>query len=602
MRKPENTDIKANTVKDQITRIPSLKSHPEAEHLIEIITGETNISSAGFPYISDKSFRIFIEQVPHLFNDGARLLTWLQTLEKELTGITDISYDMMQSIERAIKVLRTVVFTAAITAPPDLWLLKQVLSTHKELGILDRLISGYAVDPEEYAREKKLNFKQLKTDLHFLYSRGYLRKGDGYFLISKNPAIASVLENITVIEREHCINFVPALTEWFSSSGKDSKKETFLRKWLRLNVVNQPTHSWVANLFQIELGYRLLPLILSLRVLEITKELKNEAVLKENLPAVLPEMREIFEFAGFLNNGNVSELGARVFARGPGSFGIIGAYYPYLNHLKKLLTSKEVVPWVHRGDNVAASQDANWKTFKAANDQLELFCKIYHFHYTVFIEHAVGQGEATRQRFIRNGEKNIKYFGADLEDAAIDEAIKQQGLGILPQNMQFIRSADIGEPEKVINFLKEQYLANEPTVMMVGNGFHEIRKQTNKKMIAVFKLYQRANFLLIFTEESALHDEALIHTAWNTYHAGFRYVHEISGQGLRPAVERESGTERWSWRKCALQGGYIILDKFSHRSRTIYPYKRPKHKNPSISVTYFCVPREMAIKLGIEIG
>jgi hypothetical protein len=293
-------------------------------------------------------------------------------------------------------------------------------------------------------------------------------------------------------------------------------------------------------------------------------------------------------------------LGTRVFERGPGAFGIIGAYHPYLNQLTELLKSGTSETWVHRAENVAASQAANRKTFSIANDKLDQFCLDHGFAYTVFIEHAVGRGEAIRQRFERDGKADVRFFGADLEDTAIDQALQQQELGVLPNNLQFIRSADIGEPHKVTNYLDELGLSGEPTVMMVGNGFHEIRQQTNEKMVEVFRDYAQARYLLIFTEESALHDEALIRTAWNTYHAGFRYVHEMSGQGLRPAVERERSGTRWSWRKCAELAGYRVLDEYGYRSRDIYPYQRPKHKNPAISVTYFCVPLEIAQKLGVE--
>ena len=193
-----------------------------------------------------------------------------------------------------------------------------------------------------------------------------------------------------------------------------------------------------------------------------------------------------------------------------------------------------------------------------------------------------------------------RLVGADLEDAAIDQAIKQQEKGFLPRNMQFIRSADIGDPDKVIRYLLEQGLSTESAVMMVGNGFHEVRDQTNERMIEAFKTYQEAGIIVIFTEESALADKDLVNTAWNTYHAGFRYVHEMSGQGLRPAWESEEEHSRWSWRKCASLGGYMILDRFSYRTRTIYPYTRPHRLNPSISVTDFCVPKKLAKSLAVK--
>lgn len=591
----------ASAAEVELSGLPSLKTHPRHELLWEIVTGETNVSSAGYPYISDRSFRLFIEGVAHLFEDGAAILSWLRVLEEELAAARIASVDK-ESVERAVKVLRTVVLTAGVTAPPDLWLLKQVLSTHKKIGTLDWLLAGNALEPDEYAEEHGLSLEQLRVDLHFLYARGYLRKGDSNFLISDREPVAKTLGSIGTIGPELRVDFVPRLIEWFESKGSDRRQLDFLNGWLRIAASDVPTGSWRANHFQIELGYRLLPLVLSLRALEITGSLVEGAALAEHVPALVPEMSLVFDHAGLIRNGRVSELGARVFRVGPGPFGIIGSYHPYLNQLEALLASKEASVRVRRGDNVAASQDANRKTFKAANDRLDDFCREYGFEYAVFIEHAVGQGEAIRQRFERSGEEKIKYFGADLEDAAIDQAIAQQERGNLPRNMRFIRSADIGEPRHFMRFLEREGVAELQAVMMVGNGFHEIRDQTNERMIEVFRAYREAGFVLIFTEETALSDEALLHTAWNTYHAGFRYVHEMSGQGLRPAWERGDVGQRWSWRKCATEGGFVVLDEYSYRSRTIYPHKRPQHKNPSISVTYFCVPRRLAGELGIEAG
>lgn len=128
--------------------------------------------------------------------------------------------------------------------------------------------------------------------------------------------------------------------------------------------------------------------------------------------------------------------------------------------------------------------------------------------------------------------------------------------------------------------------------MMVGNGFHEVRNQTNQKMLEVLRGYQQAGILLIFTEETGLSDSDLLATAWNTYHAGFRYVHEMSGQGLRPAWDSKR-RKVWSWRRCARLAGYTVLDRYTVATRTIFPTRKPHRKNPSISVTYFCVPESV---------
>lgn len=589
----------AHHLKDRLAEIPSLRTQPHWKTLTRIVTGKTQISSAGYPYISDESFRLFIETVPHLFQDGEAILSWLRYIEKEVPAPSEINPAETESMERAIKVVRTMVFTAAVTAPPDLWLLRQVLSIHKQLGILDWILEGKVLEPDSFAEHRRLNPKQLKIDLHFLHSRGYLSKVDTRFLITGNPKVVEVLKRIRVLRQEYRVNLVPILSKVLE--GNISGDETMLiDEWLKFDKTGDSTDMWIASHFQIELGYRVLPLILALRSLGYTRLMKEDESVEKHIPGALPTLLRLLEFAGYSADGMVTELGARVFERGPGPFGIIGAYYPYLNTMNSILGSQILRARVNRGENVAASQDANRATFKAANDKLDEFCKEYGFRYNVFIEHAVGQGEATRQRFERDGEKEIRYFGADLEDAAIDQAIKQQEKGFLPRNMQFIRSADIGDPDKVIRYLLEQGLSTESAVMMVGNGFHEVRDQTNERMIEVFKTYQEAGIIVIFTEESALADKDLVNTAWNTYHAGFRYVHEMSGQGLRPAWESEEEHSRWSWRKCASLGGYIILDRFSYRTRTIYPYTRPHRLNPSISVTDFCVPKKLAKSLGVK--
>ena len=139
--------------------------------------------------------------------------------------------------------------------------------------------------------------------------------------------------------------------------------------------------------------------------------------------------------------------------------------------------------------------------------------------------------------------------------------------------------------------------------MVVGNGFHEVRNQTDESITAVFKGYQDAGIIIVFTEESALMNEDLLSTAWNTYHAGFRYVHERAGQVLRPA-ETFSGVPtkgyyRSSWAHCAEEAGYVRVREFCSRSRTIFPYMPKNGRNPAISVNHFLVPRELAEEFGL---
>ncbi len=300
----------------------------------------------------------------------------------------------------------------------------------------------------------------------------------------------------------------------------------------------------------------------------------------------------------------VTATGARGLSRGPGPFGIIETYHPYMERGAEILLGIEDDVWVRRGENVGASQDANRRTFERANDALDRFCAETGFEYDVFIEHAIGRGEATRQRYGRSGDDMIRYFGADLEDAAIDSAVIEQERGVLPSRMVFVRHADIGDPDVLVEAIRSRGCDTHGAVMLVGNGFHEVRDQSDQKMIEVFRGYHDAGIILVFTEENALSVDDLRATAFNTYHAGFKYVHEKSGQGLRPAHPRErprlGKRLRAPWSVCAEAAGYVRLDAYCSRTRTIYPYTPPSGHNPSISVSHFVVPRSIATSLGLE--
>jgi hypothetical protein len=279
-------------------------------------------------------------------------------------------------------------------------------------------------------------------------------------------------------------------------------------------------------------------------------------------------------------------------ARGPGPFGIIEAYHPYMRALPQVLREGRGAVHVSRGTNVAASQDANRRTFQRANEALDRYCADVGFTFSLFIEHAVGRGEAIRQRWAIHGDA-IAYVGVDLEAEALAATDAERAAGALPKTLHLIR-ADIGQPTQLTDALREAGLDPRGAVMVVGNGFHEVRNQTDDRMVEVLRGYAQAGIVLLFTEESALTLDDLLHTAWNTYHAGFRYVHLRSGQGLRPATpqppSRLGESLPASWAECAERAGYTRLEAYCSRSRTIYPHTPPSGVNPSISVNHFFVP------------
>ena len=592
---------------------PEIRGDALAEALVPIVLSPTGISSAGFPYLNARAFARFRDTVPHILSGGQR--AWQAAERIEAAAQAMVSDDATSSaLRRGLKVVRTVLRTAAITAPPDLWLLRSVLGTHQELGLLGRLLDGGEIAPDACViqgpqGERRLVPSELEADLDFLVARGLLTVGKGRYAAREQPRARRVLEHIRAQAPDCGFDTIALWGRVFRGEALSDIEADALKALGEVAPIetSASTYTWVPSLAEIELGYRLLPIVLGLRIAGLTEALAQGNA--PQLPKVRPDLHSVAQHILTLSGALVPQswratpLGERLFARGPGPFGIIGAYHGYTRRLRQLLLEGRANVWVERGANVAASQEANRRTFERANDALDRFCADTGFQFQVFIEHAVGRGEATRQRALRSSGQAIQFIGADLEEAAIAAARRERTQGHLPDNMLFISGADIGDPSAVVDFLTARGLATEGAVMLVGNGFHEVRNQTDARMIEVFRGYHDAGFILLFTEESALSTEDLLKTAWNTYHAGFRYVHAKSGQGLRPALTgpppRFGKALPLSWNACASQAGYLRLEDYCYRGRTIYPYAMEGRPNPAVSVSHFVVPQRIAERLGL---
>jgi len=540
---------------------------PIAE-LLPIVSQPTGISSAGYPYLSRVAWARLRDWVPHTLAEGADLLEAVEQLQGRAPA-------------DALRVVRQVVRTAAITAPPDLWLLRQVVGAMAAAGWVDRLAEGIDEVPDG-----------LQPDLTLLLARGYLVRSGGGFAWSSEPTAQRV---------RHEVGPLPSWPADLSRRWLEALTGTRDHDELLAKVVSDlpprashPPPAWVPTPEDLDVGFRLVPLVVGLRgaggvAAALAGELPLPGPLRAGVEALL-------ERAGWWHQGLPTALGRRGLQRGPGPFGIIETYHPYLAALPRIWAEGRGAVHVARAGNVAASQDANRKTFRQANDALDRFCADTGFDYPVFIEHAVGRGEATRQRYARDGDRR-RYVGADLEQAALQAARQAQAAGELPPDMVFVQ-ADIGEPAVLVASLAAEGLDARGAVMLVGNGFHEVRQQTDERMVEVFRGYAEAGMVLLFTEESALAVDDLLRTAFNTYHAGFRYVHERSGQGLRPATPApEPGIGpplRASWTECATRAGYRRLEAYCVRGRTIYPYTPANGHNPSLSVSHFFVPPGLA--------
>ncbi|MEE2828125.1 MAG: hypothetical protein VX498_02970 [Myxococcota bacterium] len=582
-----------------------LATDPLCRELVPVLLSPTAESSAGFPYLHKPAFLRLRDWVPHILGEGPKVLAALARIEGVAEGADPVE---LQSLRRALRVVRQVVNTAAVTAPPTLWLLRHVLSTFSELGLLDRLLSGEVLTPDGCP---PLRGEEFRVDLNFLLGRGYVvRKGTGVRIAEHQTAVRVIRESQPLPPARPA-----SLTgEWRAAFlNEDLSAEV---RELLMDVAADPPATpgrepgrWTASLEDIEVGYRLVPLVLGLWSSGRLGALLGEgsvtaATLCPHDPELGRAVQQVLEAAGSVDSQGVwTSVGRRLVERGVGALGIIEAYHAYMQRLPEVLREGRGAVHVQRGSNITASQQANRKTFHAANDALDRFCEETGFGYHLYIEHAIGRGEATRQRYERSGDASTHYFGADLEDAAIDAAEAQRDAGELPSGMRFVRQADIGRPDALIEAIESTGVPTEGGVMVVGNGFHEIRGQSDDKMVEVFESYERAGLILLFTEENALSVDDLLETAWNTYHPGFRYVHERSGQGLRPATSPAPSTHGRplpaSWTECATRAGYLRAADYCSRSRTIYPYPTSNGHNPSISVNHFFVPARIARSLGL---
>jgi hypothetical protein len=517
-----------------------------------------------------------------------------------------------EHLDAAGEVVRQVVRTAAICAPPDLWLLRHVVGQLARTGVAARLLAGETVDASIAARPE-----ELEIDLRFLLSRDLLVRVEsggartGYRLGMHGHA-RDVL-SLPPIDDGVQVSPSAAWAEVLRGNASDAAAVAVSSSLARpLPADRREPGLWSPTAREVELAARLVPLVIGMtassRMAEIIAAGRSAplsaTLLCPGLEAIGAAALAVLAGAGVLDADAVlTDVGARVLERGPGPFGIIEAYRTYLDALPRIWQDGRGSVHVERGANVAASQAANAKTFSEANDALDRFCQDTGFQFRVFIEHALGRGEATRQRWARSGDRELRYFGADLEDAAIAAARVEHQAGRLPPGMIFVDRADIGDPMRLLAAIGAAGESAEGAVMIVGNGFHEVRGQTDARMIAVFESYEHAGIVLLFTEESALAIDDLLETAWNTYHAGFRYVHERSGQGLRAATARPplplEGAPPASWTECAERAGYVRIERYCRRGRTVYPYPPPSGHNPAISVNHFFAPRRIAAALGL---
>jgi hypothetical protein len=572
---------------------------PLADHLAVVLCHKTGMSSAGFPFLAEPAYDALRDRIPQLLGWGGQ--TW-DALEEMCSSLDGLSEESRHHVLQSRRVVQQVLRTAAITAPPALWLARHVLGSIAVLGLTRQLLAGETIVPAE----TDFHAAEIDTDLSFLSVIGLLHRENGAFKLSNRPEARRVLESLGPLPSSEPVH---AATLWASVCGGEAiasvdRDALLILASGALPRSNHQQTNWFPTYEEIALGYRLVPLVVGMAASGTTGDcLKQTSIAPIDIvsddAALGVAALQLLHAAGVvspvpgLEECVATPLGRRLLDRGPGPFGIIEAYQPYMAQLSRIAQSGRGGVHLSRSMNIAASQRANRDSFRKANDALDRYCRDTGFQYTVFIEHALGRGEATRQRFVRSGDKAIQYVGADLEDAAIDAAIAERDAGVLPSEMVFVRNADIGQADILLDALAANNIDCRGAVMMVGNGFHEVRDADDARISEVFKAYADAGIVLIFTEETALSITDQRATAWNTYHPAFRYVHEKSGQGLRPAISHQTDPDDplpMAWTSAAEAGGYKRLEAYCTPGRTVYPCTPPHGHNPSTYMNYFFVP------------
>ena len=256
-----------------------LGSH-EAEPLFDVITPllltPTGTSSAGYPYLEQAAWERFRDSVPHLFAAGARLL---DLVERSRALLQSYEADSERDSALAVcRVIRQVVRTASITSPTDLWLMRQVLANFKILGLSERLLGGEAIYPRacfEEGKDRALDPEQLEADLLFLLARGVVEQYDEGFRMAGHPRVRALLEQLEPLPG----NLPSTTTSWWKDlfAGEPlAPAQLGTLSWLGFSCPaareDVAQNHWIATQGEVEIGFRLVPLVLGLRAVNATDD------------------------------------------------------------------------------------------------------------------------------------------------------------------------------------------------------------------------------------------------------------------------------------------------------------------------------------------
>ena len=479
---------------------PSAPGDQTRRALREALHLPTGLSSAGYPYLSKEAWDKVRDHVPHLFAHGGRVLDWV---EEEVAVVTGDDGESAESVRRAARAMRQVVMTAAVTAPPDLWLLRHVLGAFGRLGLLGRLLEGDAIYPASCevtvgGSLRRLVPAELEKDLHFLLARGLVEQYEDSFRLAGHPRVAELLRAVSTLPPTASRSRYRLWARALAGETIDPRDAEALAAVPRppSRPAGAPSNHWIPSVREVEVGYLLVPLVLGLRAVDRTSTLTRgepiDRALESAGAALARAASEILGAAGWLEVSArrrvVSALGERGFARGPGPFGIVEAYHAYMVHAVDILLGADPFAWVRRSDNVAASQDANQSAFRRANDALDRFCADTGFTLPrVHRARPRPRRSESRQRWERSGRRRA---GPATSAPTSRMPAIEGGPGRATRAAAYRpatwsscsqrRHRPAGGARCVDAARSPGRRQTEGAVMVVGNGFHEVRGQTRR--------------------------------------------------------------------------------------------------------------------------
>src|SRR5688572_25508627 len=92
---------------------------PIRRALAPVLAEPTGTSTAGFPFLAPRAWELFRDGVPHLLAFGERVLEAASALAEDAAASSELSADEKRWVNDGATVVKQVVLTATITAPPD---------------------------------------------------------------------------------------------------------------------------------------------------------------------------------------------------------------------------------------------------------------------------------------------------------------------------------------------------------------------------------------------------------------------------------------------------------------------------------------------------